>query len=56
MVEGYNSGIDRLIVNYGQTILREEIDYILVDGGIQLTNMKLMIGDVLQFVIIVQEA
>lgn len=55
MVAGYNSGIDRLIVNYGQTILREEIDYVLVDGGIRLTNMKLMIGDVLQFVIIVQE-
>lgn len=56
MVGGYNSGIDKLVVNYGQTILREGIDYNLVDGGIELINMKLMEGDILQFTIIVQEA
>lgn len=56
MVSGYNSGVDKLIVNYGQTILREGIEYNLIDGGIELINMSLKIGDIIQFTIIVQEA
>ncbi|MCM1294984.1 MAG: hypothetical protein NC311_05535 [Muribaculaceae bacterium] len=56
MVDGFDSNLDKLVVNYGQTVLRESIDYNIVDGGIELINMELMIGDIVQFVIIVQEA
>lgn len=55
MINGFDYNLDKLIVNYGQTILREGIDYIVIDGGIELISLELEIGDILQFTIIVQE-
>lgn len=54
-VEGYTSGIDKLVVNFGQTLLREGIDYTIVGSGIHLNNIVLKAGDIVQFMIIVQE-
>lgn len=59
-VDWYNPVLDKLLVNYGQTVLREEIDWdreTLSDGraGIRLKNMALFEGDVIQFNIIRQD-
>lgn len=53
--EGFTGTIDKLIVNYGQTLLREGIDYVVDATGIQLTHFTLSAGDILQFIIIEQE-
>lgn len=56
-VENYVHGIDKLIINYNQTILREGIDYVIEAGGsIQLKEFSLKSGDVLQFIVIKQTA
>ena len=55
-VEGYTGNVDKLIVNFGQTLLREGIDYTVDATGIQLTNFTLSTGDIIQFIIIEQEA
>ena len=47
---------DKLLVNYGQTLLREGIDYVVTGNGITLTEIRLKKGDIIQFIIIVQEA
>ena len=47
--------MDKLIINYGQTLLREGIDYVAVGYGIRLNNIVLNAGDIIQFTIIVQE-
>ena len=53
-IEGYTLN-DKLIVNFGQTVLRENIDYIITDGYIcHLLETELNTGDILQFTIIVQ--
>lgn len=54
-IDGYDPGLDKLIVNYGQTLLREGIDYTAVGYGIKLNNIVLNAGDIIQFTIIVQE-
>lgn len=58
-VDWFDPTVDKLLVNYGQTILREEVDWIRdVQGeshGIRLINMSLMRGDIIQFTIIKQE-
>lgn len=59
-VDWYNITLDKLLVNYGQTILRENIDWVketLPDGrsGIKLLSMALMTDDVIQFTIFKQD-
>lgn len=55
-IDGYTANVDKLIVNYGQTLLREGVDYTITDNhGIQLLNIELSMGDIIQFTIIVQE-
>lgn len=55
-IDGFRYGIDKIIVNYGQTLLREGIDYELTpDNGIQFVNIILAEGDIIQATIIVQE-
>ena len=54
-IDDFNIGVDKLLmVNYGQTILREGTDYVLTDTGIGLTQFSLNTGDIVQFVIVVQ--
>lgn len=54
-VEGYLYGVDKLIVNFSQTILRPDIDYVTdTDGSIMLKNMSLSIGDTIQFIVLKQ--
>ena len=42
------------MVNYGQTVLREGIDYTMTHTGIELTRIRLPIGALIQFVMIQQ--
>ena len=42
-------GSTLLDVNYGQTVLRNEIDYVHANGKIQLTNISLKRGDVIHY-------
>lgn len=56
-VENYVHGVDKLIINYNQTILREGTDYVIETGGsIQLKEFSLKSGDILQFIVIKQTA
>lgn len=51
-IEDYDSTTDKIIlVNYGQTILRERMDYIVDTNGVFLTNMALAQGEIIQFVL-----
>lgn len=48
-------GVDKLVVNYNQTILRPDIDYVVeTSGGLQLKGFTLAKGDVLQFIVLKQ--
>lgn len=53
-IDGFDSGYDKLLVNYGQTVLVENTDYVVANGGIKLLTFALGIGDILQFTIIKQ--
>lgn len=53
-VEGFNSGVDKLLVNYGQTVLREGIDFEISPTGITLTKFALRAEDIIQFVVVIQ--
>lgn len=61
-VNWYDMNLDKLLVNYGQTILTEGTDWersTTYDGtqqGIKLLNFALMKGDIIQFTIIKQES
>lgn len=56
IIDNFNGKVDKLIVNYGQTILREEFDYTIQDNGIRFTDrIRLAIGDVLQFIVLKQQ-
>ena len=60
-VDWYDPTLDKLLVNYGQTILTEDVDWIRTtnnDGiaGIKLTKFELMTGDIIQFTIIKQDS
>lgn len=56
-IAGYDHNLDKLIVNYNQTILRPGIDYIIEDtNGIQLQKFSLSAGDILQFIVLKQAA
>lgn len=54
-IDGFDPMYDKLIVNYGQTLLRDGIDYIVSGNGIKLNEIVLNTGDIIQFTIIVQE-
>ena len=56
VIDGFNGSLDKLIVNYGQTLLREDIDYAITETGITLKTFRLMTGDIIQFTIIVQQS
>jgi len=54
-IEGFDGSVDKLVVNYGQTMLRVGIDYIAVENGIHLINdFTLASGDVIQFIVLKQ--
>lgn len=54
-IEGFDGSVDKLVVNYGQTLLRLGIDYDIVENGIHLTNgFTLSMGDVIQFIVLKQ--
>ena len=56
-IKQYNPRVDKLMVNFGQTLLREGIDYDInmINSGIDLKTFKLNTDDVLQFVVIKQK-
>lgn len=55
-VKDFIYGVDKLIVNFSQTILRPDIDYITdTDGSIMLKNgISLSVGDTIQFIVLKQ--
>lgn len=54
-IEGFDGTLDKLIVNYGQTLLRVDMDYTVVGNGIQfINNISLGKGEVVQFIVIKQ--
>lgn len=55
-VEGYVVGIDKLMVNYNQTILRENLDYIIEEAGSIQFTFQIPANDVVQFIVIKQVA
>lgn len=55
IIADFDGRIDKLVVNYNQTILRVGVDYIITDTGIDFTdNITLMAGDEVQFVVLKQ--
>lgn len=56
-VEDFVVGVDKIIINYNQTILRPGIDYAFDESDqIQLLRFGLNAGDVLQFIVLKQVA
>ena len=58
-IANFNAGIDHIIVNFNQTVLRENIDFRVntTINGIDLINgFMLNAGDVLQFIVLDQAA
>lgn len=54
-IDNFDGSVDKLLVNYGQTILREGLDYKITGNGITLLNgMKLAATDILQFIVMKQ--
>lgn len=54
-IDNFDGTIDKLLVNYGQTILREGLDYKITRNGITLIGgMQLVAGDILQFIVMKQ--
>ena len=54
--DGYDPAIDKIIINYNQTLLRPDVDYTIDDTGkIHLINFSLAKNDVLQFIILKQD-
>lgn len=54
-ITDFNKQVDKLIVNFGQTLLREGIDYETTsNNGIMLTHIQLNTGDIIQFMVIKQ--
>ena len=55
VVPEYNPTKEKIyLVNYGQTVLREGVDYELTDTGIELTRIRLPLGELVQIVLIEQ--
>lgn len=55
-INGFNSKLDKLVVNYNQTVLRPGIDYMIDGTGIRLKTFTLAKDDILQFIVIKQAA
>ena len=55
-INNFVAGVDQIIVNYNQTILRNGIDYTLHSkyNGLELNTFTLDKGDILQFTILKQ--
>lgn len=54
-IEDFDGSVDKLLVNYGQTILRNGLDYSITGNGITLTGeFSLAVGDILQFIVMKQ--
>jgi hypothetical protein len=56
-IANFHAGIDHIVVNFNQTVLRENIDYVVntETNGIDLiNNFVLNAGDVLQFIVLEQ--
>lgn len=56
-IADFNGNVDKLIVNFNQTVLRPEYDYIINpdrNGIILKGNMSLDRGDILQFIVLKQ--
>jgi len=55
-IEGFDGSVDKLVVNYGQTLLRVDLDYVVVDNGIQfMNNVSINTGEVVQFIVLKQD-
>ena len=57
-IKEFNYRVDKLMVNFGQTVLREGMDYTInkLTGGIDLINgFELSTDDILQFVVVKQK-
>lgn len=57
-IKEFNYRVDKLMVNFGQTVLREDMDYTInkLTGGIDLINgFELSTDDILQFVVVKQK-
>ncbi len=51
----YVAGIDKLMVNYAQTLLRQDVDYTLNENNLTLiNNISLAAGDKIQFIVLKQ--
>ena len=54
-VPDFNPDTDKIfMVNYGQTVLRENEDYVVDGGAIELYYINFNPGDVVQFMILIQ--
>ncbi len=54
-IENFDGTVDKLLVNYGQTILREGLDYEVHGNGIRLRgDFSLMATDIIQFIVMKQ--
>ena len=55
-IEGFDGTVDKLVVNYGQTLLRVDLDYVVVGNGIQFMNdVSINTGEVVQFIVLKQD-
>ena len=54
-IADFDSSVDKLVVDYGQTVLRAGMDYTIQNNGIRLTQFKLVTGDILQFIVFKQD-
>ena len=56
-IENFVAGVDHLIINYNQTLLRNYIDYTINDDGVvTLLKFGLNTGDILQLIVLKQVA
>ncbi|WP_300943875.1 hypothetical protein [uncultured Duncaniella sp.] len=55
-IRDFHAGLDKIIVNYNQTILQQNRDYVIdtANNGIRLISFSLYEGDILQFTILSQ--
>ncbi len=55
-ISNFHAGLDKIVVNFNQTILQEGRDYVVdtLLNGIRLVSFALDEGDILQFTVIIQ--
>lgn len=55
IIPEFDGHVDKIVVNYNQTILRVGVDYVITDTGIDFTdNITLSKGDEIQFIVLKQ--